>query len=144
MEEKKRDGYSFLKETWRRLKKKKAAVVSLFIILILVLVAIFAPLIAPYPYDEQDTSHVLAGSSREHLLGTDRIGRDMLSRLIYGTRNSLMISAISMRLFTSDNAGGNTRSEPAERDHCHRHRANARNRETDESLHPSGPRDGIC
>ena len=96
MEEKNRDGYSFLKETWRRLKKKKAAVVSLFIIIILILVAIFAPVLAPYPYDEQDTSHVLAGSSPEHLLGTDRLGRDMLSRLIYGTRNSLMIGVFSM------------------------------------------------
>jgi peptide/nickel transport system permease protein len=91
-ESKRRSG---LGEVWHRLKKNKAAVVSLFILLFLFIVAIFAPYIAPYPYDKEDFSQSFAGPSREHLLGTDRLGRDVLSRLIYGSRQSLQIGLYS-------------------------------------------------
>ena len=53
--------------------------------------AVFADYIAPYPYDLQDHSASFAGSSREHLLGCDKLGRDLLSRLIYGSRESLKL-----------------------------------------------------
>ena len=86
---------SRLSETWRRLRKNKVAVISLFVILLLLLVAIFAPLIAPYSYDEQDYSNAFSRSSLAHPLGTDRLGRDVLSRLIYGSRQSLQIGLIS-------------------------------------------------
>ncbi len=86
---------SRLAETWRRLKKNKFAVVSLVILVLLVLVAIFAPLLAPYGYDQQDFSNAFAGSSPEHPLGTDRLGRDVLSRIIYGSRQSLQLGIYS-------------------------------------------------
>ena len=83
---------------WRRLKKNKLAVVGLFIILALVLIAAFAPLIAPYDYATQDITNVFAESSKEHWLGTDNYGRDILSRLIYGTRQSLAIGVFSVAI----------------------------------------------
>lgn len=83
-------------ETWKRLKKNKMAVASLFIILALIIIAILAPVLAPYSYEVQDTANVLAGSSPEHLLGTDRLGRDILSRLLYGSRNSLVMGIFSI------------------------------------------------
>ena len=78
-------------ETWHRLKKNKAAVIGLVVVIIVLFVAIFAPFLAPYPYDEQDLSNTYAKPSKEHLLGTDKFGRDNLSRLIWGSRNSLIM-----------------------------------------------------
>ena len=63
---------------------------------LIVLVAILAPLIAPYPPDETDLSRVLVPPGSGHLLGTDGIGRDMLSRLIYGARISLTVAGLGM------------------------------------------------
>lgn len=85
-------------DTWRRLKKNKIAVVSLFVIIVVILIAIFAPLLAPYSYEIQDARHALAPPSKEHLLGTDRLGRDILSRLIYGSRQSLQMGMVSMAI----------------------------------------------
>ena len=82
-------------ETWHRLKKNRLAVVSLIILILLFLIAVFAPYIAPYSYDQEDFSQSFAGPSREHLLGTDRLGRDILSRLIYGSRQSLQMGLYS-------------------------------------------------
>ena len=86
---------SRLAEIWRRLKKNKIAVVSLVVILLFFLIAIFAPYLAPYSYEEQDYNSAFIRFSREHLLGTDRLGRDLLSRIIYGSRQSLQIGLIS-------------------------------------------------
>jgi peptide/nickel transport system permease protein len=63
---------------------------------LIVLVAILAPLVAPYPPDETDLSRVLVPPGSGHLLGTDGIGRDMLSRLIYGARISLTVAGLGM------------------------------------------------
>ncbi len=82
-------------EVWRRLKKNKLAIASLFVLLALFFIAIIAPLIAPYSYDQQDFSHSFAGPSKEHLLGTDRLGRDILSRLLWGSRQSLQMGLYS-------------------------------------------------
>ena len=76
-------------EVWYRLKKNKLAVVGMVVIIIVILVAALAPVIAPYSYDKQDLMHTFAKPSAEHLLGTDKFGRDNLSRLIYGARSSL-------------------------------------------------------
>jgi peptide/nickel transport system permease protein len=86
---------SRIREVWRQLRKNKIAVVSLFVIVFIIFVAVFAPLLAPYSYEAQDTRHTLAAPSSEYLLGTDRLGRDILSRLIYGSRQSLQIGALS-------------------------------------------------
>lgn len=85
-------------------KHNKLALVSMIIIILFILMCIFAPYIAPYGLDEQDTSNSLAKPSAEHLLGCDKLGRDILSRIIYGGRTSLMVAfiptAISMVLGT--------------------------------------------
>ena len=91
MDKQKRKKQSYLGDVWRRLKKNKVAIASLFVILFIILVAVLAPILAPYPYEVQDTKNTLAGSSMQHLLGTDRLGRDVFSRIIYGSRNSLQM-----------------------------------------------------
>ncbi len=98
MEENTTKKRSRLSETWRRLKKNKLAVLSLILLVILFLVAILAPVLAPYHYAQENFSQSFAGSSREHLLGTDRLGRDILSRLIYGSRQSLQMGLYSTAL----------------------------------------------
>ena len=87
-----------LLEIWQRLKKNKIAVISLFVILVIVLIAIFAPLLAPYPYELQNTRQTLESPSKEYLLGTDRLGRDVLSRLIYGARQSLQLGLLAVAI----------------------------------------------
>ncbi len=79
-------------DAFHRLLKNKLAVVALCFIVFLVLVAILAPIIAPYPYMQQEYSNRLAEMSLAHPLGTDEFGRDILSRLIYGARTSLLIA----------------------------------------------------
>lgn len=87
-----------MREIWCQLKKNKLAVVSLFVLIALVLVAIFASLIAPYSYSEQNISIANADPSADHLLGTDKLGRDILSRLIYGTRQSLQMGVFAVAI----------------------------------------------
>jgi peptide/nickel transport system permease protein len=82
-------------EIWKQLKKNKAAVVSLFVIIAVILLAIFAGKIAPYPYDQQDYTNIYGKATAQHWLGTDGLGRDILSRLIYGTRQSLLLGVLS-------------------------------------------------
>ena len=78
--------------------RHRLAAIGLFIIALLCLIAITAPLIAPYsPYD-QDLYSVLAGPSRRHWLGTDNLGRDLVSRVIYGTQVSLLVGVSSTLL----------------------------------------------
>lgn len=84
------------KEVWRRFKKNKLAVLGLIIIIVLILAAVFAPVIAPYGYDDQDYGATFIKFSKDHPLGTDNLGRDILSRLLYGSRVSLTIGFISV------------------------------------------------
>ena len=62
----------------------------------LVIIAIFAPVIAPYPFGQIDVNAPLQGPTLHHLLGTDQLGRDILSRLIYGTRIALEVAVTSV------------------------------------------------
>ena len=71
-------------------QKKLCFYCSLFIVLIS-LCALFAPIISPYPFDEQFPTKALAGASSKHWLGTDHLGRDLLSRIIYGSRMSMAV-----------------------------------------------------
>lgn len=82
----------------KRLAKNKMAIVGLAIAIALVLIALFADFLMPYDYAYQDTAAMLQGPSREHLLGTDNLGRDILSRLIYGTRLSMRMGLLSVLL----------------------------------------------
>ena len=79
-----------------RFVKNKMAVLSFFVIVALVLVAIFADKIAPYGWDDQDLNRAFLYPCKEFLLGTDNYGRDILSRLIYGARYSLSVGLISV------------------------------------------------
>ena len=87
---------SQLYEVWKRLRKNRLAVMGLAILAVLVLCAIFADFIAPYPYDKQDYLAVLQGPSWNHWMGTDEYGRDIFSRVIYGSRISLYVGFISL------------------------------------------------
>ena len=89
---------SQLGETWRRLRKNKLAMVGMIIVLVLIFLAIFADVIAPYPFDESDYSCRMEYPSKAHLLGTDNMGRDILSRVIYGGRVSLLVSLLAIVL----------------------------------------------
>lgn len=84
----------------RMVRQNKLAVISAAVILLIILAAVFAPVIAPYGYSEQDLVNRLQAPSLKHLLGTDELGRDVFSRLLYGARLSLVIgifpTAISM------------------------------------------------
>ena len=71
------------------------------IVLVFVITVIFAPLLAPYGYADQDIPNRLQGPSRQYLLGTDRIGRDILSRLIYGSRIALGVALPAMGIALS-------------------------------------------
>lgn len=86
------------KEVWYTFKRNKRAMFGLLFIVFLVFVAIFADFIAPYGMKEQDLSNALQSPGGAHLLGTDNLGRDVFSRLIYGTRISLTIG-VSAVLF---------------------------------------------
>ncbi len=89
------------REAWRRLRKNKMAMAGLWVTIILILIAIFAPFIAPYsPYyspvmEEGKIELSMQGMSWAHPFGTDKLGRDIFSRVIYGTRISLMVGLIA-------------------------------------------------
>ncbi|WP_395146390.1 ABC transporter permease, partial [Armatimonas sp.] len=76
------------------LKKNKIAFASLIFLGLLVLVAIFANILAPYPFAEQKLIDRMQGPSATHRLGTDDLGRDILSRLVYGARISLSVAVL--------------------------------------------------
>jgi peptide/nickel transport system permease protein len=84
----------------RRLSRNSSAVIGFIVALILALIAIFAPLIAPYPYDKQDLLNTRAAPSWEHLFGTDELGRDVFSRVVWGSRFSLSIGFLAV-IFSS-------------------------------------------
>ena len=88
---------SFLQETWRRFKQNKLAMFGLVVILLIALTAIFADVLVSY--DECVTLDVLnarQGPSKEHILGTDEFGRDLLARIIHGSRVSLLVSVTAV------------------------------------------------
>ncbi len=87
---------SYFRMVFGRLKKNKLAMAGLFFMIFIVLVAVFADFVAPYPYEQQDLDSVLSLPSASHLMGTDNLGRDILSRIIYGGRMSLRIGIISV------------------------------------------------
>ncbi|WBU61481.1 ABC transporter permease subunit [Paracoccus albus] len=97
---------SRFREFWSSFKENRGAVIGLFVFLAFLLIAAFAPLLAPYSYNAQDRSALLVppfwqeGGSTAYLLGTDALGRDLLSRLIYGARYSFFIGLLVVTLAT--------------------------------------------
>lgn len=86
------------KEIWQRLSKNKLAILGLIIIIVMILIAVFADFIAPYGYDEQDLTVAFQGPGNGHLFGTDEFGRDIFSRVVYGTRISLLIGFVAVAI----------------------------------------------
>jgi oligopeptide transport system permease protein len=84
------------RDAWHRLIQNRAAVISLVYIVLLLLIAIFASAVAPYPFERQDLDSTDLGPSAQHLFGTDGLGRDELSRLVYGSRISLAVALVDV------------------------------------------------
>ena len=90
---------SYLQSVIRRFRHHKAGVVSFWIVAVIIVLALLAPLLAPYG-PQEITSEFSAAPSLKHLLGTDQIGRDVLSRLLYGTRVSLFVGFMATVIST--------------------------------------------
>lgn len=82
---------TLLGDAARRFARNKMALVGLAIVVLLLIMAIFANIIAPYPYDAADPAQALQAPSAQHLFGTDDVGRDVFSRIVYGSRISLAV-----------------------------------------------------
>jgi len=85
---------------WRRFKRNKLGLAGLVVVLVLFLIAITAPVISPYDPNGIDRNHILEPPCPEHLLGTDDLGRDLLSRMIYGSRISLSVGFVAVGIAT--------------------------------------------
>jgi len=84
-------GSSLWRDAWRRLIRNKLAVAGGLTVLLLCLVAVFADFIAPYSYTKPNFGRIYEFPSRDFPLGTDQLGRDVLSRMIYGARVSMLV-----------------------------------------------------
>lgn len=81
---------------WGRFKKNRMAVISLFILALLIILALLAPVIAPHDPAEQDLLNRLKAPSADHWFGTDDLGRDLFTRVLYGARVSLSVGIFSV------------------------------------------------
>lgn len=86
---------SLWRDTFTRLKRNKLAMIGFWFLLVLVVVSLLTPFIAPYAYEDQDLYLGATPPSAEHWLGTDVLGRDQLTRVMYGSRVSLMVGLIA-------------------------------------------------
>ncbi|MFA5473071.1 MAG: ABC transporter permease [Aminobacteriaceae bacterium] len=91
-------GNSMLKYTLIRLRRNYLAIIGFAVLLVLILTAVFAEQLAPFGYSDQDYMMIRKPPSAEHLLGTDEFGRDVLSRLIFGSRISLQVGLIAVSI----------------------------------------------
>jgi peptide/nickel transport system permease protein len=83
---------------WRRFGRSRAAVVGLCVMTLLVIAAVLAPVLAPYPPAQTDLANRLQSPSTKHLFGTDQLGRDLLSRVLYAARVSLSVALVAVML----------------------------------------------
>ena len=83
---------------WRRLLRRKSAMFGLVVIVLFVLIAVFAPLIAPYDPTQQSWTSIRKPPSLQHWFGTDELGRDLFSRVIFGARASLLAGVVSISI----------------------------------------------
>jgi len=84
-------GSSLWRDAFRRLLKNRLAVAGGVVVILLCLIAIFADVLAPYSYTKTNFGRLDEGPTRDYPLGTDNLGRDMLSRMIYGARVSMLV-----------------------------------------------------
>jgi oligopeptide transport system permease protein len=88
-------GTSLWQDSWRRLRRNHLAVAGAFTLVVIGLACLLVPLLSPYGYEQQDLVLGAAPPSAQHWLGTDIFGRDLLTRLLYGGRISLMVGLIA-------------------------------------------------
>lgn len=84
-------GKSLWLDAWRRLCRNKLSIFGFWVIVFMTLISFFGPMLTPYSYNEQNLDHVLQSPNLNHWLGTDHLGRDQLSRILFGGRISLMV-----------------------------------------------------
>ncbi|MBC7333279.1 MAG: ABC transporter permease [Actinobacteria bacterium] len=87
---------SLYKDAWRRLRRNKLAMVGLSIVVLVILVAVFAPYIAPYDPTARVKEESSLAPSIKHLFGTDLLGRDIFSRVVYGSRISIEVGIVAV------------------------------------------------
>ena len=85
-------------EIWHRLRKNKLSMICLAVLVIMILGILFANVLSPYDYAEQDLTQRFALPSKEHWMGCDDYGRDLLTRLLVGGRYSLLIAILSVAI----------------------------------------------
>lgn len=88
--------YSLGNVFWKRFKKNRLAAAGGIVVLMLFFAAVFAPFVAPYNPDDIDRKYILEAPSLKHPLGTDDLGRDVLSRIIWGARISLSVGFVAV------------------------------------------------
>ena len=86
-----RPSVGYWKDAWRRLKSNKVALVSLVVVILAIIFAFIVPNFMPYKFDGTDMANTNLGPSGSHIFGTDALGRDLLVRVMYGARYSLII-----------------------------------------------------
>jgi peptide/nickel transport system permease protein len=89
-----------VKQFWRALTRNRLAVMGGVVVVVLVVLAVFAPVLAPKDPHRPDIKRILVEPSRSHPLGTDQLGRDVLSRMLYGARVSLAVGFVSVGIAT--------------------------------------------
>lgn len=90
-----RPSVTYWQDAWRRLKQNRLAMVGLWVIVIITLIAVFGPMLSPYSYSDQSLFDQNMYISKEHWLGTDDLGRDLLTRIMYGARISLTVGFVA-------------------------------------------------
>jgi peptide/nickel transport system permease protein len=93
-------GHSLRNVFWKRFRKNRLAAAGGVVVVLMFFIAVFAPFISPYKPDDIDRKHVLESPSLKHPLGTDDLGRDVLSRMIVGSRISLSVGFVSVGIAT--------------------------------------------
>jgi oligopeptide transport system permease protein len=88
-------GISLWQDAWIRLRKNKMAVAGGIALIVITLLCVFVPFLSPYDYEQQDLLRGATAPSIEHWLGTDVFGRDLLTRILYGGRISLLVGVIA-------------------------------------------------
>ncbi len=90
-----RPSVTYWQDAWRRLKQNRLAMIGLWVIVIITLIAVFGPVLSPYSYSDQSLFDQNMYVSKEHWLGTDDLGRDLLTRIMYGARISLTVGFLA-------------------------------------------------
>jgi peptide/nickel transport system permease protein len=90
-----------VRDFWRAFRRNRLAVVGAVVVLVLVVLALAAPMLSPWDPNRPDVKKILDPPSRSHLMGTDLLGRDVLARMLFGARVSLAVGFVSMGIATA-------------------------------------------